>query len=84
MALAKREDIVATLHGGKAIPDIMKELRVSRATITIFNTKSFKRSSDRQSKTRKWKKTNCRHLPAGQHPEVPDQEEPCSVHARNG
>jgi DNA-binding NarL/FixJ family response regulator len=35
--MTKRENIVAALHAGKAIPDIIKELRVSRAT--IFNTK---------------------------------------------
>jgi hypothetical protein len=39
MAPAKKEDIVASLHAGKAIPDIMKELRVSRAT--IFNTRKL-------------------------------------------
>jgi hypothetical protein len=37
--MTKRQDIVAALHAGKAIPDIMKELRVSRAT--IFNTKKL-------------------------------------------
>ena len=35
--MSKREAIVSALHAGKAIPDIMSELGVSRAN--IFNTK---------------------------------------------
>ena len=35
--MEKREAIVAALHAGKAIPDIIKEIGVCRAT--IFNVK---------------------------------------------